>query len=99
MNALMPSVASGSSVVIRSLPAEKMELMATPASTTVMREAPMRSASSRMTSAASSAPANAAAGSSLAADGSRQAHSSVQKPAPALTPMMFGPASGLPSTP
>ena len=95
----MPSVASGCSVVIRSLPADRMELMATPASTTVIRDAPTRSARNRISSDAPSAPRNAAMGSSAMAVGKKQASKSVQKPAPAFTPMMFGPASGLPSTP
>ena len=95
----MPSVASGSKVVTRSVPAERMALTATPASTTVSREAPMRPASRRMSSAAASAPRNAATGRSPAAPGKKQANNSAAKPAPALTPTMLGLASGLSSTP
>src|SRR5699024_3243027 len=71
--------------------------IATPARTSVMREAPVASAKTSTSPTPAIAPAKAASGCSAAAGASAQ-HSVTASPAPALTPMICGAASGFAST-
>ena len=76
-----------------------MLLMATPASTRVMRLAPVLRARVYTSIHAPSAPRKAATGTAVIEVGIRAAQRTAPRPAPAFTPMILGPARGLPSTP
>ena len=77
------------------MPALKMLDTATPASTRVMRLAPVRSAMSSTSSTPRKAPRKAARGVRVTDWGKRAEHSTTIRPAPELTPMMLGAARGL----
>ena len=63
-----------------------------------MREARVARAMAYTNSIAASAPKKAAVGTAAGQWGRNAAHRTAKNPAPALTPMIFGPASGFAST-
>ena len=95
----LPTAASGNSVAMASVPALRKVLTATPPRTTVMREAPVRRATSTTIITAAIPPQNdipATAHPAAAPPAAQQMETA--RPAPALTPMMLGEASGFAST-
>ena len=94
-----PFSASGKKDSTASMPALNMPDTATPASTRVIFDAPVRDPMNSTSSTPPRAPRKAAKGSAAVRAGQRAAHTAVQSPAPALTPMTLGAARGFPSTP
>ena len=72
--------------------------MATPARTSVIFAAPVRSAMNSTSSAAAMAPVKAATGTSASEPGATAQQSAAARPAPEFTPMVLGAARGLAST-
>ena len=72
---------------------------ATPASTRVILEAPVRRAMSSTVITPRNAPTIAASGTRFKTVGATAQHSATISPAPALTPMVLGAARALDSTP
>ena len=93
-----PFSASGASVTTASIPALNRLEMATPASTTVIRAAPVARARIIIRPTPASAPAKAASGAYCWAAGAMAHSSATASPAPEFTPMMPGEARGLFST-
>ena len=93
-----PSKASGFSVTTASIPAPNKAETATPARTTVIRDAPVRQDSPVTTRAATSAPQRAIKGVYCWEMGATAQQSATANPAPELTPITPGDARGFPST-
>ena len=83
------------------MPAPNTAFTATPASTTVRRDTPARDDTASISPDATSAPRNAATGRGTATRTPADASAATRRtaiPAPELTPMTLGLASGLSST-
>ena len=93
-----PLRASGTRVTTPSMPALNRLEMATPASTTVIREAPVRWARPSTSRTPAKAPAKATRGVHRWARGAAAHTKATANPALALTPRMPGEARGLFST-
>ena len=94
-----PFRASGTKVTTASTPAPNIPDRATPASTRVSRDAPVRSATVSTRTAPKNAPARAAKGTAATAPGFMAQQMAAASPAPELTPMVLGAARGFASTP
>ena len=94
----MPLSESGKNVVMVSMPAPRRLLTATPASTSVILDAPFFAAIRYTTITVTTAPINAAAGMADGVFGNRAIASTAAKPAPEFTPMILGAAKGFSRT-